>query len=64
MNDALLTTEETCNYLKISKYALYEYVKRKEIPAFKFGRRWKFSKSALEKWVDDKMQESNKTIKQ
>lgn len=64
MDDALLTTEEACNYLKISKYALYEYVKRKEIPAFKFGRRWKFSKSALEKWVDEKMQESNKTIKQ
>lgn len=61
--ESLLTTEEACAFLKISKYALYEYVKRKEIPAFKFGRRWKFSKSALEKWVDQKMQENNKAIK-
>ena len=63
MDDALLTTEEACNYLKISKYTLYEYVKRKEIPAFKFGRRWKFSKSTLEKWVDEKMQESKISVK-
>ena len=64
MDDSLLTTEEACTYLKISKYALYEYVKRKQIPAFKFGRRWKFSKSALENWVHEKMEESNKAIKQ
>ena len=56
--ESLMTTEEACEYLKISKYALYEYVKNKEIPAFKFGRRWKFSKEALKKWVNEKMQES------
>lgn len=58
MEDAIMTTEEACNYLKISKESLYDYVNRKEIPAFKFGRRWKFSKAALEKWVEEKMQES------
>lgn len=62
--DPLLTAEEACDFLKVSKVALYNYARRNEIPAFKFGRRWKFQKSALEKWIEQKMKESNKTIKQ
>jgi len=62
--DTLLTTEEACELLKVSKAALYNYVREKEIPAFKFGRRWKFSHEALQLWIGQKMQESNKTIKQ
>lgn len=62
--ETLLTAEEACALLKVSKVALYNYAKRKEIPAFKFGRRWKFQKTALEKWIEQKMQESNKAIKQ
>jgi len=57
--ESLLTTEDACAMLKVSKVALYNYVRRKEIPAFKFGRRWKFQKVALEKWIERKMQESN-----
>ena len=61
--ESLFTTEEACAMLKMSKVALYNYVRRKEIPAFKFGRRWKFQKSALEQWIERKMQESNKPLK-
>lgn len=60
--ESLLTTEEASAMLKISKIALYSYVRKKEIPAFKFGRRWKFQKSALEKWIEQKMEESNKAV--
>lgn len=63
MDSYLLTTEQACAFLQVSKAALYNYVKKKEIPAFKFGRRWKFQKSALEKWVEQKIQENNKAIK-
>ena len=59
--DALLTAEQACEYLKMSKYALYTYVKRKEIPAFKFGRRWKFKKTALDQWIEQKLQESSRS---
>lgn len=57
METSLLTTEEACKMLKVSKAALYNYVKAKEIPAFKFGRRWKFPQADLEKWINQKMQE-------
>jgi excisionase family DNA binding protein len=62
--DSLLTTEQACAFLKVSKAALYNYVKSKEIPAFKFGRRWKFQRAALESWIEQKMQESKQAIKQ
>jgi excisionase family DNA binding protein len=59
MESTLLTTEEACKLLKVSKAALYNYVRAKEVPAFKFGRRWKFPQADLEKWIARKMQESN-----
>jgi excisionase family DNA binding protein len=62
--DPLISIEEACVLLKMSKQALYGYVKQKKIPAFKFQRRWKFQRSALEKWIEEQMEESNKTIKQ
>lgn len=58
--DTLLTTEQACELLKVSKAALYNYVRVKQIPGFKFGRRWKFSHEALQLWIDEKMQESKK----
>ena len=62
--EALLSVEEACAILRISKSAIYKYVKTKQIPSFKFGRRIKFQKAALEKWIEQKMEESNKAIKQ
>lgn len=62
--EALLSVEEACAVLKMSKSALYKYARTKAIPSFTFGRRIKFQKAALEKWIEQKMEESNKTIKQ
>ncbi len=62
--DPLISIEEACALLKMSKPALYGCVRQKKIPAFKFQRRWKFQRAALEKWVEQQMEESNKTIKQ
>ena len=62
--EPLLSTQEACEILKMSRSAIYRYVKAKQIPAFIYGRRIKFPKAALLKWIGDRMEESNKTIKQ
>jgi len=39
------------DYLGISEDTLYKYAQAKRIPAFKLGNRWRFRKSAIDKWM-------------
>jgi excisionase family DNA binding protein len=50
-SDEVLTTAETCRYLKVAPRTLYRYIKQKRVPAFKLGKDWRFVKSELELWV-------------
>lgn len=59
----ILTTKETCSLLKIKRLTLYKMVKAGEIPAFKMGSTWKFERSALEKWIEERLEESKQSIK-
>lgn len=47
----ILSSEEACKYLKISKSTLLKYSESGKIPAFKLGPRWRYSRSDLERWV-------------
>jgi predicted DNA-binding transcriptional regulator AlpA len=33
---------------------LYKYVNEQQIPAFKLGNRWRFKKSKLDQWMEEK----------
>jgi len=50
----LLTVEETCHYLKITPRTLYRYLQKRQIPAFKLGKEWRFVRSDLEQWIRDR----------
>jgi excisionase family DNA binding protein len=50
-SDEVLTTAETCRYLKVAPRTLYRYIKQKRVPAFKLGKDWRFVKSELELWL-------------
>ena len=41
-------------YLGISPDSLYKYASEGFIPAFKLGNRWKFKKSILDTWMENK----------
>jgi excisionase family DNA binding protein len=51
----LMTAEETCLYLKITQRTLYRYLQRREIPAFKLGKEWRFVRSDLEQWIRNRI---------
>jgi hypothetical protein len=36
---------------------LYKYVGEQKIPAFKLGNRWRFKKSKLDQWMEEKSSE-------
>ena len=57
VSDEVLTTAETCRYLKVAPRTLYRYIQEKRVPAFKLGKDWRFVKSELEMWLRKKSRE-------
>jgi len=49
--DDVLSSDEACKYLKMSKITLLKYVELGKIPGIKMGRRWKFSRKLLSEWL-------------
>lgn len=50
-DDSLLTVEDASKMLKISKYTLYELVKREEIPSRRIGRQLRFDREVLQQYM-------------
>jgi excisionase family DNA binding protein len=53
----IITVEEACRFLGIHRNTLYKLIQAREIPAFRLARggRWKFRRSELEQWLEDKL---------
>ncbi|WP_233581820.1 helix-turn-helix domain-containing protein [Flavobacterium macacae] len=49
--DNLLTVDQTSKLVKLSISTIYSKVSRKEIPAFKIGKRLYFSKNEIIAWI-------------
>lgn len=47
----VLNATQTAEYLKISKWLVYESVKKNEIPYFKVGKAIRFRIEDLDKWI-------------
>lgn len=56
--EELLDIEQACECLKLAKPTVYKFVRNGEIPAFKVGRIWRFQKSSLESWIQQRIQEN------
>jgi excisionase family DNA binding protein len=50
----VMNIRQASQYLGISADTLYKYVSEEIIPAFKLGNRWKFKKSILDSWMEDR----------
>jgi excisionase family DNA binding protein len=50
----VMNIKEASEYLGVSPDTLYKYVYEEKIPAFKLGNRWKFKKSKLDQWMEEK----------
>ncbi|MDR3248912.1 MAG: PTS sugar transporter subunit IIA [Treponema sp.] len=58
LSDDILTIEEVAKYLRVSERTVYEWAQKGEIPAGKIGTVWRFKKSEVERWVNDRLQVS------
>ena len=55
MQDDILTIEEVASYLRVSDRTVYDWAQKGEIPAGKIGTVWRFKKSGVEKWVNERL---------
>ena len=53
----VMNIRQASQYLGVSADTLYKYVGEQKIPAFKLGNRWRFKKSKLDQWMEEKSAE-------
>ena len=51
MTDRWLSVEEIADYLGVSKDTVYGWISKREMPAHKVGRLWKFKTDEIDEWV-------------
>ncbi len=54
-DDDILTLEEVAKYLRVSERTIYDCAQKGEIPAGKIRTAWRFKKSEIDKWVNEKL---------
>jgi excisionase family DNA binding protein len=51
-HDVIFTIRELARFLKIAEKTVYALAQRRELPAFKVGGQWRFSRAAIDSWID------------
>ena len=46
----MLTVGEIADYLRVDRSTIYHLLRRKELPAFKVGRDWRFTMEEIDRW--------------
>jgi excisionase family DNA binding protein len=49
-SDDIMRLPEVCAYLRIHPTTAYRMLRRRELPAFKIGADWRFSRRAIDEW--------------
>lgn len=51
VEDRWLSVDEIAHYLGVKRDTVYKWIDRKQMPAHKVGRLWKFRKEEVDQWV-------------
>ena len=58
----ILTIKQVADYLKVTERTIYRLAAAKQIPAFKVGGTWRFSRAEINQWIQ-RQQEGGKADK-
>lgn len=47
----IMTLNEVADYLKVHRSSIYRLLKIGEIPGFRMGTDWRFSREAIDEWI-------------
>ena len=51
-HDEILTIPEMAELLKVAEKTVYALAQRREVPGFKVGGQWRFSRAAINEWIE------------
>lgn len=51
----IMTIQEVATYLRVSERTVYEWAQKSEIPCGKLGTSWRFKKSEVDRWVNERL---------
>ena len=55
IEDVIMTLEEVAKYLRVSERTVYDWAQKGELPAGKIGTVWRFKKTDIEQWVNNRL---------
>jgi PTS system nitrogen regulatory IIA component len=55
VEEDILTIEEVAKYLRVSERTVYDWAQKGEIPAGKIGTVWRFKRTEIERWVNNRL---------
>ena len=50
--EQLMTIDELADYLRVQKRTVYEWIKKRKIPAIKAVGQWRFKKEQIDAWLE------------
>ena len=53
----ILTIKQVADYLKVTERTMYRLASAKQIPAFKVGGSWRFSRADIDNWIKQQTME-------
>lgn len=53
-HDDILTIPEVADLLRIAEKTVYALAQKGELPAFKVGGQWRFSRGAIQIWIEER----------
>jgi excisionase family DNA binding protein len=56
--DKIYTIKELSDRLRVHPTTIYRLLRRGELPAFRVGSNWRFSRAALEQWENGRSSDS------
>lgn len=54
MTDEALSIKQIADLLKLSERTVYRLANKGEIPGFRVGNSWRFKRSLVEEWMDQR----------
>lgn len=58
-----MTVEDLAAYLRIPRSSVYKLAQRGQVPCQKVGRHWRFSRRAIERWLEGERARTSATDK-
>ena len=55
IEEEILTIDEVAKYLRVSERTVYDWAQKGEIPSGKIGTVWRFKKTDIEQWVNNRL---------